>query len=49
MAENKRVAVFFLIIMVIIAAFLMWLMMFQPEPQQAEVVKEIPHERVFTK
>lgn len=47
MAENKRVAVFFLVILAIIALFIIWLMLFQPEPKQTEVVREVPHERIF--
>lgn len=47
MAENKRVGVFFLTIMVIIAVFIAWLMLFQPEATIVEVNKEVPNERVF--
>ena len=47
MAENKRVAVFFLVIMAIIALFIVWLMLVQPEAEQIEIVREVPNERIF--
>ncbi len=49
MAENKRVAVFFIFILLIIAGFIAWLALVQPTPVQTKVVKEIPNERIFTK
>jgi hypothetical protein len=47
MAENKRVATFFLIILLIIGGFLAWLMLAQPEPQFEQVKKEVPNEVLF--
>ena len=47
MAENKRVGLFFLTIMVVIAGFIAWLMLFQPEPTVVEVIKEVPNDRIF--
>ena len=46
-ASNKRTLVFFFVIVAIIALFLGWLMLFQPEAVQKEVVREIPNERIF--
>jgi len=48
MAQNKRVAIFFMVVVALIASFFLWLMMSQPEAPQTEVTKEIPHESLFT-
>lgn len=45
MAENKRVAIFFLIILLLIGGFIGWLTFVQPPAPTETVSKEIPHER----
>jgi len=45
MAENKRVAIFFLIILCLLGGLIGWLMLSQPEAPTEIVEEEIPHER----
>lgn len=48
-AQNRRVAGFFLTIVVLLGAGALWLMFVEPQPPMVQVEKELTHDTAITR